>query len=163
VKARPRSVENKVAEILSGHFQKVKMAPVARVPVTGRQGPDISINQAGIAVDVKSRLEVPKTLWRQMKKKKVAAFGPLVAVRLKDFLALLEDLPISEAGQLPKTVRLYHDHMAAWCNGTTIPVVVLHRPEMWVHNALVMMKVSDLGIFRSRFTVEGENGTTIEG
>ena len=62
MKARPRSVENEVAKYLSRKFAALELDPVERVPVLGRAGPDVSINQSQLAIDVKSRKEVPKII-----------------------------------------------------------------------------------------------------
>ena len=39
------------------------MDPVERLPVIGRTGPDITMNKLALAVDIKSRLEVPKAVF----------------------------------------------------------------------------------------------------
>ena len=62
MKARPRSVENRVANMLNDVFAAMDCS-VQRIPVLGRSGPDISLNELQLVVDVKSRLEVPKALF----------------------------------------------------------------------------------------------------
>ena len=48
-----------MAEHLSAFFAGIGLPAVERVPVIGRTGPDIEINEFGLIVDVKSRLSVP--------------------------------------------------------------------------------------------------------
>src|SRR5512139_3927572 len=59
MKQRPRRVEREVASLLSDFFRSIGCSPVERIPVLGRTGPDMTINEVGLVVDVKSRLEVP--------------------------------------------------------------------------------------------------------
>ena len=142
MKRRPRRIESEVAKHLSKEFAKLKLDPVERVPVIGRTGPDISINQSKLAIDVKSRLEVPKAMW---KFKRLGKFGDLLAVRICEFERILSDVPRLEA-PLPKTVKAYMDHMAEW-SSDHIPAIVVHRPGMWVANAIFLIREAD----RERF------------
>jgi len=147
VKARPRSVENEVAKYLSRKFAALELDPVERVPVLGRAGPDVSVNQSRLAIDVKSRLEVPKFMWHP---KGAAQWGiqePLVAVRLCEFEKLFGEIkPVSIIP--PKTVRGYMEHMAAWSE-EHIPAIVLHRPRMWIANAIFVIREVDIERLRN--------------
>ena len=88
MKARPRAVENRIAEALNVHFEYLGLAPVERIPVLGRTGPDLTTNEMNLVVDVKSRLEVPKELYFPLLIP--FSFDRLVAVRLCAFLSLLD-------------------------------------------------------------------------
>lgn len=63
MKARPRRAENRVAEVLSKIFSDVGKSPVKRIPVLGREGPDITWNEVKLIVDVKSRKANPKMMF----------------------------------------------------------------------------------------------------
>ena len=143
MKRRPRRIESEVAKHLSKEFAKLKLDPVERVPVIGRTGPDISINQSKLAIDVKSRLEVPKIMWCHHGATKWGKTDPLVAVRLCEFEKLFVDLPRSEAIVPPKTVRGYLEHMAAWSD-EHIPAIVLHRPRIRIANAIFVIREADI-------------------
>ena len=147
MKARPRSVEREVAECLTTHFTSMGLSPVQRIPVLGRTGPDLEVNESKLAIDVKSRKEVPKIMWHP---KGAAQWGiqePLVAVRLCEFEKLFGEIkPVSIIP--PKTVRGYMEHMAAWSE-EHIPAIVLHRPRMWIANAIFVIREADIERLRN--------------
>lgn len=159
MKARPRSVEREVALFLSGKFCDLGMSPVVRIPVLGRTGPDLTINESGLAVDVKSRKECPKGLFLS-RKNKLNRFDGMAAVYLSDF-PLLFDLPRSKDLDFSsKIVTDYLAHMAEWDElGDRIPAVILHRPKMRIANAIFVMYEIDLP--RLRLNKETKNGKTI--
>ena len=138
MKRRPRRIESEVAKHLSKEFAKLKLDPVERVPVIGRTGPDLTVNSSRLAIDVKSRKEVPKVMW---KFKRLGKFGGLLAVRLCEFERIVADVPRPEV-LLPKTVKDYMDHMAEWDAGH-IPAIVIHRPGMWTANAIFLIREAD--------------------
>ena len=93
MKARPRSVERKVAAFLSRYFVQLGLSPVERIPVLGRSGPDITSNEWGLVIDVKSRLEVPKTPFTEHP---TIAFDDelhFIGTRLRDLPLLVEGEP----------------------------------------------------------------------
>ena len=134
MKGRPRSIERKVAEILSREFVDHGWSPVERIPVLGRTGPDITINEAEFVIDVKSRLEVPKTILVP-KGKILCVFGDLIAFRLENINGLFHKIEMdgwikSIHSVVPKVVRDYYDHMNEWTQQHEphgITMLVLHR------------------------------------
>jgi hypothetical protein len=144
VKARPRSVEREVANYLSGKFSEMQLDPVERIPVLGRTGPDLTVNKSKLAIDVKSRLEVPKVMWHHHGAARWGIEGtePIVTVRLCEFEKLFaETKPVSIIP--PKTVRGYLEHMAAWSD-EHIPAIVLHRPRIRIANAIFVIREADI-------------------
>lgn len=132
MKARPRSIERKVAEALNAHFAPLGLAPVERIPVLGRTGPDISLNALQLVIDVKSRLEVPKAIFFPL-------MGPfffdgMIAVRLANLPTLWdEEWSPAILDYSSKTIRDYLAHMEEWTRVKCpdgISCVILHRPEM---------------------------------
>ena len=59
MKATPRKAEREIALVFSQFFSDIGMSPVERIPILGRTGPDITINEANLVIDVKSRKSVP--------------------------------------------------------------------------------------------------------
>lgn len=168
MKARPRGVENLAAGQMNKIFIGLGMSPVERIPVLGREGPDITINESGLAVDVKSRIEVPKLLWKSNKghqaNRPVLRQGGLLCVRLANLGCLYGDVSMSE-DQLPgsKLVSDWLQHMAAWANPEgKVPAIVCHRPGMHTANAVFVMYAHDLDALRYFYSIHcgGSHGTT---
>lgn len=142
MKARPRSVERKVAAFLSRYFVQLGLSPVERIPVLGRSGPDITINEWGLVIDVKSRLEVPRTPFTPHP---IIAFDDeehLIGVRLKDLPFLLEDTQAQLIDFSSVLVRRWYLHMDEWTRANCpegIPALVLHRPKMPIGAALLIL------------------------
>ena len=140
MKARPRRTESSVAKHLSEYFSTFGLTPVERIPVLGRTGPDISINEAGLVIDVKSRLKVPKSCL--VDKGRIARIGPYYGFRL-------EDIDLLYSGELhdhdlPASVQIndWFEHMDEWRRenfpmGTT--ALVLHRPGLRVASSTVVV------------------------
>jgi len=141
MKARPRAVENRVADALNEHFKALDVSQVERIPVLGRTGPDISLNELRLVVDVKSRKEVPKAIFFPL-------IGPftfdgLVAVRLCN-LPTLWDRNWSPAllGYSSKMITDYLEHMDEWTQAHAkdgVSCVILHRPEMPIGSSVVVI------------------------
>ena len=141
MKARPRSVERKVAEHLTAFFIPQGYSEVERIPVLGRTGPDVSINEFGLVVDVKSRLEVPKCYMTP------AIHGDLYCSHLD---GINFDVPASSARSV--LVERWFDHMHEWTLAkykTGITALVLHRPGMPIGKSILVIK--DLKEFEKRW------------
>jgi hypothetical protein len=150
MKARPRSVERSVAEFLSNTFSDAGYSPVKRIPVLGRTGPDIEINELGYVIDVKSRKQVPKMAFPQQYELLIlpARDIRLVAFRLchlKDHLSEFgfgEEFRYRELEEGSDMVADYFFHMDEWTkenrpDGTTS--LILHKPRMPIgHSAFVI-------------------------
>jgi hypothetical protein len=142
MKARPRGVENKIAEHLSAFFASRNWAPVERIPILGRTGPDITINESKLVIDVKSRIEVPKSA--------IAASGAitdygngLIGCRLDQIAFLFDEVyPIRFRARPTKVVMDWWKHMDEWtqenCPGN-VSALVLHRPGNGTHNTTVVI------------------------
>ena len=143
MKARPRRAENEVAKRLTAFFVSINMDPVERLPVIGRTGPDISMNELGLAVDVKSRLEVPKAVF-EVEPGRVMRMQNCYIMRLTDLeLLLAYDLPFQVNSKYSRMVRRWFVHMNEWrrihrSNGFT--ALVLHRPKMKYDDAALVVQ-----------------------
>ena len=143
MKPRPRRAENEVAKRLTAFFVSVNMDPVERLPVIGRTGPDITMNELGLAVDVKSRLEVPKAVF-EVELGRVMRMQSYYIMRLADLELLLEyDLPFQVSNKYSRMVGRWFTHMQSWRrvhqpNGFT--ALVLHRPGMKYDDAVLVVQ-----------------------
>jgi hypothetical protein len=152
MKSRPRSVERKVAEYLTKVFSDVGMSPVERIPVLGRTGPDITINEARFAIDVKSRLSVPKGIFPS-EGTTVFTSEPgyrYVGIELENLISLLNKR--TQDGEIVDSftsVKNWYEHMKEWTLSTRqislqyIPALVLHRPGMAIKKSLFIISIAD--------------------
>ena len=144
MKQRPRSVERKVALILSEFYETLGLEPVERIPVLGRTGPDISINQLNLVIDVKSRLQVPTTYF--IHQDCIIDFldkNHLIGVSLDDIFMLFdEDAKTNYTKFSSVLVKRWYEHMDEWTKEncpTGITALVLHRPKMPVGKSLLIL------------------------
>lgn len=143
MKQRPRRAEREIAAYLSNIYDGYGYSPVVRIPVLGRTGPDISINETKIVVDVKSRIACPKN----MMIKEPIIFGDLVAVPLH-LVDKIETFGTSSFRSI--TVRRWLDHMEEWTlenEPDGISVIVLHQPGVAFKMASFVFYQKDLRRF----------------
>lgn len=148
MKARPRSVERHVAAFLSEQFAQLGLSAVERIPVLGRTGPDISINELGLVIDVKSRLEVPKTyfMWSDC----IVDFPDkhrLLGIRLHNFFMIFDTgTKVQYSNFSSVLVEKYYAHMDEWTKEeypSGITCLVLHRPKMPIGKSLLIISEQD--------------------
>ena len=136
MKARPRTAENRLAEELTKASKNIVNFTFERKPVIGREGPDLTWpNPYQLAIDCKTRQEVPKGLFKNFSKPPtfdIYVTDNLVVCRVHSFVLTLEDLSnFDYIDWRSKIVDGYMDHMDKWAiqhNG--IPALLLHRPHM---------------------------------
>ena len=143
MKARPRSVERKVAIYLSNMFDK--LTPVERIPVNGRRGPDISINELGLVIDVKSRIEIPKS-WTSIPN--IGTDGKLIGITLSQ-LSILHSIDLTNIPKVSSSIIVnnYYKHMDEWTkinmpNGVT--TIILHKPNSRISSAIMVVELINL-------------------
>jgi hypothetical protein len=150
MKARPRNAENRVCEELNKWFVQIGHVPVSRIPTTGRTGPDIEINALHLVIDVKSRIEVPKSYMVES-----GAWGNLIGVSLKhldNITNMVQNLRIAPC----KTVSNYFSHMDEWTKVHRpgyITALVLHRPGMPFGKAVFIINQSQREELTTRWTM----------
>jgi len=131
MKARPRRIENMVAEWITRLSVSKGYEPVERVPVIGRTGPDLTINGLGLVIDVKSRLEVPQSVLIDGPMGMIEMDG-LIGVRLDCYELLFDRLIEPNTFRRPsKIVKDYWLHMDEWKQQhypKGITTLVLHKP-----------------------------------
>lgn len=155
MKDRPRSVEREVAYWLSLQFKELGFATVERIPILGRTGPDITINELGLVIDVKSRLSVPIGAIISRRK---SVFWPdegYFGTRLCN-LTLSDTLSVTQPDKpLAKTVIKWYEHMDEWRRNyfpEGITALILHRPGTWVKNSTFIIHFSDKEKLYDRYT-----------
>lgn len=143
MKSRPRRVENEVAARLSVHFVAMGMSPVQRIPVLGRTGPDITVNESKLAIDVKSRKTVPVCFAPH--KGIARSLNGLLVVRLLDFPLLYSDEQEQGGLLFPSIQALgWIGHMKEWADeNDAIPAIVLHRPGMNIDRSVLVIYADD--------------------
>lgn len=143
MKSRPRRIERDVAKYISLFSSQFGMSPVERIPVIGRTGPDIGVNELGLIIDVKSRLSIPKSYALEVDKVGIA--GNLLACRLSQIELILDQEPIVRLS-FSKMIQDWWAHMDEWRrenhkNGIT--ALVLHRPGTHVRNSILLINQTD--------------------
>jgi hypothetical protein len=147
MKARPRCAERTLARLLSDEFEKAGFSRVERIPVLGREGPDIEINELGLVIDVKSRLEVPRGYFEQPMDWGIHCAFPL---------SMLMD-PQPDPVQKHSTsilVTRWLDHMDEWRRENYpdgISMLLLHRPQMPYGKAVIVIYSNLLVEYRNRW------------
>lgn len=150
MKRRPRRCENRAAEELNRWFAKIGHAPVSRIPTTGRTGPDIEINDMHLVIDVKSRLEVPKSYMVES-----GAWGDLIGVSLRKLDSITNILQFPQITPC-KTVSNYFSHMDEWTSVRRpgyITALILHRPGMPFGRAVFIIHKSQQEELIKRWTM----------
>lgn len=140
MKGRPRSIENKVAAWITELSAPKGYKAVERIPVLGRTGPDLTINELGLVVDVKSRLEVPKSVF--MKPLEMIDFGGLIGIRLDHLDLLMVEYKATCIRGPSVLVRRWFDHMDEWRQENYpqgVTALVLHRPGRHVGTSTVII------------------------
>lgn len=92
---RWKFAERKIADELNRQFSDIgKFKTIERIPLLGREGPDLTVNESGLVINVKSRLEISRTLFPRPSQ--MLFSGDLVIFRLSDlgclYTALMEIL-----------------------------------------------------------------------
>jgi hypothetical protein len=147
MKGRPRKIERRVAEELSKYFATIGGREVWRVPVLGPTGPDIDINEYGLVIDVKSRLEVPKGIYFDH----AVCFDRFFALPMSD-LPKMHDCEPEQIVFRSKIVSDYYDHMDEWTlkkRKDGITALVLHKPGMPVKKAMLIVGIQNMPRLKS--------------
>jgi len=143
MKARPRHAENAISKILTEIFAQFEMDAVERIPILGRTGPDITINQSKLIIDVKSRLECPKKFFVDTPTKFTEFFSiPLHSIPFTEYS--------TKAGH-SKMVHDYWHHMHEWTlerEPDGITGIILHRPRVAYKSSVLIIHEKDLRRFQ---------------
>ncbi len=141
MKARPRGVERAVAAELSRWFAKYNLPPVQRIPVLGREGPDLSWNAAKLIVDVKSRKNNPKYL----RSPYPLVAGKLLGVPLNLLDVLVHGFPHPSVKTVKASFVLdkYFIHQDLWTKEHVpdgLTGIILHWPHQRISKAMLYIE-----------------------
>lgn len=171
MKTTPWRAETRVASILSALFRQYGLGDVKRVPITGRTGPDIEINSAGLCMEVKSWKAIPVSILP--KRGQILTDGRFYFVQLKEIETLfgqVEPYPINPS----KIVDGIYKQIDGWVEkefpqgisalslhrvGTTGDTFVIHRLDVSIlENRLKGLRsVTPPGLFRTRRSYDRHN------
>ena len=147
MKSRPRTAENKIADQFSNVFIKYGYEPVIRIPVLGRTGPDLTINETKLVIDAKSRIQTPVSFIIPC----FVTHGNLLALPISkmDTLCFYDPQPVEYTS---KIIGDWLDHMNEWTVKNVpdgISGITLHRPKLAFDKAVLVFYKSDLERFRN--------------
>src|SRR5512144_3154633 len=110
---RWKSVERNVASQLNALLSDVgNFTPIERIPLLGREGPDLTINEVGLVINVKSRAIIPPRLFPQAKQ--LLHISDLVCFRMED-LCRVSSFPILAAATPSwKKLKDWWEFMDKW-------------------------------------------------
>ena len=129
---RWKQVERGAAQELNRVLSGIgKFTPVERIPLLGREGPDLTVNETGLVINVKSRKAIPDRLFPGSNQ--LLFIGRLVVFRLEDLkrcrTAWME-IPTTDPW---KRLQDWYDLMDCWTQEFQpdgISAIFLHRPRM---------------------------------
>jgi hypothetical protein len=132
-----------VARHLTEFSATLGASPVERIPVLGRTGPDITTNELGLVVDVKSRREVPTGYFHP----NACLFGVLVGVPINRIMLLANDCPREVSDFTSVLVERWYAHMDEWRKAhfpRGISALVLHRPKKPIGKSMLIIHQSSV-------------------
>lgn len=144
---RWKDVERKVAAELSTIYSDVGKSKVERIPLLGREGPDLTINEVGLVINVKSRMVIPARLFP--KSFQLLPIGDLVCFRIED-LALASKYEPSTPVECWKQLADWYWFMDKWTKEFKpdgISAIFLHRPRMPIGHTAIVIHINDLKRF----------------
>ena len=144
---RWKAVERKVADMLNKQFSDIgNFTAIERIPLLGREGPDLTVNESGLVINVKSRLEISRSLFP--KPSEMLFCGDLVIFRLAEigclYSALMDPTPVDSSRMLTDWWEL----MEKWRKHNEpergVSAIILHRPRLPYGDAAVAIHFNDL-------------------
>jgi hypothetical protein len=135
--------------MLTSIFSDVGMAAVERIPILGRTGPDITLNEAKFVIDVKSRLSVPDGIFPGKSEIPCMFANGLTSFSFKNLRNLSTDK--RHSFHLPKkqefkSVAAWYSHMHEWTlehESEGITMLVLHKPGMPIGRSCIIISTKD--------------------
>ena len=122
-----------------------KFTQVERVPVNGREGPDLTINELGLVVNVKSRQKIhPRLLPEPFQ---LLSCGDLVILRLVDLPCVNAFLVDPVSVDRSKMLLDWYEKMDKWRQAhhpKGISAIFLHRPRLPYGNMGVAIHFDNL-------------------
>ena len=143
---RWKAVERATAAALNAVLSDVgNFTPIERIPLLGREGPDLTINEVGLVINVKSRAIIPPRLFPQAKQ--LLHISDLVCFRMED-LCRVSSFPILAAATPSwKKLKDWWEFMDKWTKEFQpdgITAILIHRPRMPIGHMGIAIHFKDL-------------------
>ncbi|MGE5375916.1 MAG: hypothetical protein ACM3XO_12735 [Bacteroidota bacterium] len=142
---RWKAVERGAAAQLNSALSDVgKYSPIERIPILGRTGPDLTVNETGLVIDVKSRGRIPKRLFPTSGH--IHMIGSMACFRLED-LSQVPEMPICASTPSWKDLTGWWTHMDEWTRDHEprgITTILIHRPRMPIGHIGIVLHIKDL-------------------
>ena len=142
---RWKRVERNVAAALNEALSGIgDFTSIERIPLLGREGPDLTVNETGLVINVKSRIEIPDRLFSVSER--ILNIGNYSCFRLED-LAKLPGMPINAGTDPWKRLDDWWLRMDKWTKEFQpegITCIIIHRPRMPIGHAGVVIHHTDL-------------------
>ena len=142
---RWKSVERSTAAYLTRILSDTRnMSPVERIPLLGREGPDLTINETLLVINVKSRKRIPVRLMAPAKT--LLWSGDLVGFRLDHLLEFTSCDMGTKITDPWKQLDEWYAHMDQWTRqfqADGISAIFLHRPRMPIGLTTVVIHHND--------------------
>lgn len=144
---RWKAVERAIAAELNKQLSDVgKFSPIERIPLLGREGPDLTINETGLVINVKSREKIHKRLIPGPFQ--ILFCGDLVIFPLSEiscfYTALMDPIPVDRSRMLEDWYALMDKWTKERQPDKCISAIILHRPRMPYGDAGVAIHFNDL-------------------
>lgn len=155
MKPRPRAAENGIAREINNIFIPLGFSEVKRIPVLGREGPDLTINETGLVIDVKSRKQCPSKFFSRENYLQTQGNIPICAVSIENLPNLQNLTQVETFGSV--MVRRWLDHMDNWRKTEKpegISAIILHRPRLPYGKSMFVFYHSDIGKIIRLFQVK---------
>ena len=144
---RWKAVERAIAAELNKQLSDVgKFTPIERIPLLGREGPDLTVNETGLVINVKSREKIHKRLIPGPFQ--ILYCGDLVIFRLAELSCfqsfLMDPIPVDRSKMLEDWYALMDKWTKERQPERGISAIILHRPRMPYGDAGIAIHFNDL-------------------
>lgn len=142
-KAAERAIAAELNKTLSdaGNFK-----PIERIPLLGREGPDLTINESGLVINVKSRQSISPRLIPAPAQ--MLFCGELVIFRLAELPCLysfpVDPIPADRSRLLEEWWALMEKWTRQFEPERGISAIILHRPRMPYGDVGIAVHINDL-------------------
>ena len=144
---RWKAVERCIAAELNKRLSVIgNFTPIERIPLLGREGPDLTVNETRLVINVKSRESIHKRLIPGPFQ--ILFCGDLVIFRLSELSCfqsiLMDPIPVDSSRMLEDWYALMDRWTKEFQPDKGISAIILHRPRMPYGDAGVAIHFNDL-------------------
>jgi hypothetical protein len=144
---RWKAVERGIADALNKELSDVgNFTPIERIPLLVREGPDLTVNESGLVINVKSRMNIHPRLIAEPYQ--ILSCGDLVIFRLSELPCfhtfLMDPTPVDASKMLMDWWSLMEKWTREFESQRGISAIILHRPRMPYGDAGIAIHFNDL-------------------